>query len=73
MELHTGEIPIEISVDDIRLYEYLWEIIRPWNWGSLISVTLQKYLQGEFAPVIIRHFNNIYQLRNKGDKCNRIL
>ena len=31
MELQTGEIFVEISVDDLRLR--IWEIIRPWNWG----------------------------------------
>ena len=34
MELQTGEILLEISVDDFRLR--IWEIIRPWNWGVII-------------------------------------
>ena len=35
MELQTGEIPVEISVDDLRLR--IWEIIRPWNLGVIIG------------------------------------
>ena len=35
VELQTGEILVEISVDDLRLR--IWEIIRPWNWGVSIS------------------------------------
>ena len=31
MELQTGEIAVEMSVDALRLR--LWEIIQPWNWG----------------------------------------
>ena len=38
MELQTGEIPVEISVDDLRLRT--WEIIRPCNWGVSITLTL---------------------------------
>ena len=42
MELQTGEIPVEISVDDLRLriptYIILWEIIQPSSWGvTLLS------------------------------------
>ena len=45
MELQTGEIPIKISVDDIRLR--IWENIRPWNWGvrdDLITYIIGKGL-----------------------------
>ena len=31
VELKTGEIAVEISVDDLRLI--LRDNIRPWNWG----------------------------------------
>ena len=31
VELQTGEIPVELSVDDLRLQ--IWDIIRQWNWG----------------------------------------
>ena len=33
VELQTGEILVEISVDDLRLR--IWDIIRPWNWGVI--------------------------------------
>ena len=35
MELQTGETPVEISVDDLRLR--ILEIIRPWNWGVMVG------------------------------------
>ena len=35
MELQTGEIPVEISVNDLRLR--IWEIMGPWNWGVMMS------------------------------------
>ena len=34
--MQTGEVPVEISVEDFRLR--IWEIIRPWNWGVVIFI-----------------------------------
>ena len=41
MELQTGEILVEILVDDLRLR--IWEIIRPWNWGVRSSSICLNY------------------------------
>ena len=41
MELQTGEIPVEISVDDFRLL--IWEIIWPWNWGVSKFEVLENF------------------------------
>ena len=36
VELQTGETPVEISVDNLRLR--IWEIFRPWNWGVRVKM-----------------------------------
>ena len=45
MELQTGEIPVEISVDDLRLI--IRHIIRLWNWG----VIKYKYYDKQFSEL----------------------
>ena len=41
VELQTGEMPVEISVDDPRLG--IWETIQLWNCGVRFTITLSGH------------------------------
>ena len=56
VELQTGETPVEISVDDLRLR--IWKIIRPWNWG-VTSLGILKHVQTTLIQFINSHFFTI--------------
>ena len=49
VELRTGEIPVEISVDDLRLR--IWDIW-PWNWGYIVHrPARERELSTDIFPV----------------------
>ena len=56
VELQTGEISEEISVDDLRLR--IREIIRRWNWGVIIRDIFM-----EIKPISLR--STVYGLQSK--------